>query len=602
MNSKRKMIPGLVNLPVILTLFLVPLLPADWSLVEKGQPKITIAVFVEEPDWLSKRAGEILQETIGNWSGVKVPMVNMTLNSPTLPSGPTIILTTASLGKAAPEAFAAAALLQNAALMGEGGFVCGLAEGFGQPVYLVVGADPRGLFNAAEYVREFLIDGPRERLVLKTESRARSPQMNGRPVYLLTIWGHEAEYTAADWEKVFDSFARDGFDRVYFWLSGHFPSKKYPQTYKVKDGQWDTTEKSRIGTVQDQRRILEAAHQRGLKIYIGGALGGWVGTRFLTNQEPETMKTPVAGAQYEGKYSLCPSHPKSRKALIEYYKEMYDALPDADGLFIESADEWGGCACERCSKVVDSSGSTYFGQAQLSLLRELAATVWKDHPRARFAYTIGYDEHKNDPAYYAFIKQMRDPRFEWMEARNSWEFPSYYGKTFPAPYSSRQVMRWQQYYNKPLNQIVDDAARLAQGGWYGMITAFEPGAGTGSFYKDIPYPTDVIPYVVTAFVLREAAWDTPATTDQMRERMHERFFGPQIPAQLSLDLWDLRELVREAASEKIANDKKKELLARVAEIQTRVAQARPAANPKAGESLELMQKAMDDIRKHLSAN
>jgi hypothetical protein len=56
-------------------------------------------------------------------------------------------------------------------------------------------------------------------------------------VYLLTIWNEESRYSAGDWEKIFDSFIRDGIDTMYFWISGHFPSKKFPQTYKVAEGQ-----------------------------------------------------------------------------------------------------------------------------------------------------------------------------------------------------------------------------------------------------------------------------------------------------------------------------------------------------------------------------
>jgi len=202
-------------------------------------------------------------------------------------------------------------------------------------------------------------------------------------------------------------------DRVYFWLSGHFPSRKFPQTYKVVDGKYDTTEKSRIGSIEDQRRIIRSAHERGLKIYLGGALGAWAGTRFLTNLEADTLKTQhgAIGESSESlaAYSLCPSNARVRRALIDYYREMFDTLPEADGLYTESADEMGECQCAQCNRPVDQFGSRQFGQAQLTLVQQIMKSIWSDHPHVCLAYTIGYAPHKSDPAYYEVIRQMTDP-------------------------------------------------------------------------------------------------------------------------------------------------------------------------------------------------
>ncbi len=43
-----------------------------------------------------------------------------------------------------------------------------------------------------------------------------------------------------------------------------------------------------------------------------------------------------AGCRYDTVLRLL--SPVSRKALIEYYTEIFNALPEAEGLFIESAD------------------------------------------------------------------------------------------------------------------------------------------------------------------------------------------------------------------------------------------------------------------------
>lgn len=186
-------------------------------------------------------------------------------------------------------------------------------------------------------------------------------------------------------------------------------------------------------------------------------------------------------------------------------------------------------------------------------------------------------------------------RIEWMEARDSWAFPESADRALPAVAFSRQVMRWQQYYARPLDQLVADAGRAAESGLFGLITAFEPGFSTGSFHKQIPFPTDVMPYVLTGFVWREATWSPTLTAQAMRERVQQRFFGHEAPHTLSQDLWDLREIVREASG---SRKTKPAVLDKLAVIEDHVQQARPAATPKTAETLDLMTQAIADVRLH----
>lgn len=82
------------------------------------------------------------------------------------------------------------------------------------------------------------------------------------------------------------------------------------------------------------------------------------------------------GGNDVSKWSLCPASERSRTALVADYKEMFDRLPEADGLYIESADEFGECRCERCRKRVDAHGSRMFGQHQLSLMQRMTREIW----------------------------------------------------------------------------------------------------------------------------------------------------------------------------------------------------------------------------------
>jgi hypothetical protein len=542
----------------------------------------------------------------------------MNQNSQRLPQEPALVLTTLDrLRSVAPEIEKSSYGFLSAAFMDEQGFVCVPIQNKGARQVFIVGRTTRGVFNGAVYLRDFLIDGPKSDLYLQPATIVRSPQMGGRAVYLSTIWGNEDEYAVNDWRKVFESFARDGMDRIYFWLSGHFPSRKFPQTYKVDDllagTLYDSTRKSRIGTIEDQRHLIQYAHQMGLKFYLGGGLGGWVGTLFLTNLESATFKRNSVGDSggNQSEESLCPSQPSVRLALIDYYKEMVDALPEADGLYIESADEMGGCQCDLCNKPIDAFGSKQFGQSQISLIQQIMQAIWREHPHVHLAYSVGYNPHRTDPAYYDAIRQMNDSRFEWLETRDSWEFPGPKGVPLPATYFSRQMLAWKYHDRKRLDQMVSDFNRMAKEGWYGAASVFSPGFSSGSFYNEIPLPTDQLPYVLTHFVHREATWEPALGLDPMRKRVQQRFFGAEAQEEeLGNDLWDLREVISEAsAGVWDLNTSKQwdylgckalpsEKLARIAQIEQHLLTARAGASPKTMEGLNLLAHAIDNLRKY----
>ncbi len=158
-------------------------------------------------------------------------------------------------------------------------------------------------------------------------------------------------------------------------------------------------------------------------------------------------------------------------------------------------------------------------------------------------------------------------------------------------------MRLRQYYNALLDDLVRDANRVGSEGWDGLITAFEPGAGTGDFYKDILYPTDIMPYVLTGFVWREMTWEPLLTRQQMLDRVRQRFFGREAAAQLAEDLWLLREIIRDSAGGKLSPANRDKLVS----IEDHAAKARPSAGPKTAEALDLVNRAIVDIRKHTAA-
>jgi hypothetical protein len=557
------------------------------GLVEGGTPTCKLVIIADKSSApLLNHATALINDTVQLWCGLKLPCVVLNETDQQLPGEQAIVFATLdALKKTAPD-LSSAKEFAKAAEIDPQGFVCVPHTSKNVRQLFVISQTARGVYNGAVYLRDFSLDGTKQNLTCELRPIVRAPQLGGRATYTLTIWGNEAEYTPAHWETVFERFALDGVDRVYFWVSGHFPSKKYPQTYRSKTVEggktFDTTENSNIGTVEDLQKIIKSAHKLGLKIYLGGGLGCWCGTMQLTNGAPETFKRGPKEP------SLCPSNSQARQALVEYYQELFAALPEADGLFIESADEVGACSCEACDRPIDALGSKQFGQAQLTLCQEIMDAVWRDHPQARLAYTIGYPEHVKDVAYYQFIQRLsKDPRLEWMEARKSWSFPGPTGEPQSPSFFSSKVMRWKEYHTAPLEDIVTEANRIGKEGMYGMILSFSPGFTSGSFYKDIPFPTDILPYALTGFVYREATWNPHVTVEEMVDLTQKRFFGKEAPQNLAADLWKLREMIR---TRKALNE--------LNAIEAHINVARESAGPKTMQGLALMERAVDDLRRH----
>jgi hypothetical protein len=187
------------------------------------------------------------------------------------------------------------------------------------------------------------------------------------------------------------------------------------------------------------------------------------------------------------------------------------------------------------------------------------------------------------------------------------------------------MIKWEYEEAQPLEWLVTNFNREAREGWYGATLDFEPGFNSGSFYTQIPLPTDQLPYVLTSFVYRELSWEPTLTNDELKERVQQRFFGKDAPAGLASDFWELREIIRrftttgygpgaereEKASYRhdvwgILPSKKwgylgckqppAEVTAPLAAIEEHANQARAGASPKTSEGLNLMTGVIADFR------
>ena len=454
-----------------------------------------------------------------------------------LPDSSAIVLARFADYRAAdPSPETTSTLLLRVQFVGDEGFACIPQTAKGKPRLLVLANTSKGVLNGAYYVRDFLIDGMQDNLNLKLAEVLRAPQMGARGTYALSMYGVTPRYTVEDWKPVMRSFARDGMNRVYFWVSGMFPSKKFPQTFDR-----DSSQRTKIREIAEIRALIEEAHAQGLKFYLGSGTFAWSTAHYLGEGVPDSAAVGAGG--------LNPSNAEVRRRHLEYFMEMVDALPEADGLFLEVRDEHGECQCPACQIKLDEYGSKMYGEALISFFQQLADQVWRKHPKMRFCVNVGYKEHEKDVNYYEQIGRMRDERFEWLDCRWAWQFPGPGGENLPASYFTRKAIHWGPFYSRSLKEMIEMTTKASREGYYGYCPAFEPGFATADFFgQEVPYPTDRLPYALTGFAYRELTWEPAEAAKGLEQRVQQRFFGSEAPEGMGKAVMELRDMVIAAES------------------------------------------------------
>lgn len=416
---------------------------------------------------------------------------------------------------------------------------------------VVTGRTERAVYHGVTHMSDFLLRQDRQDLFIPEIRLKRAPLLKVRArlyglaggAYNLACWGRAPEYTADDWKRVLDAMAADSMNCVYFWLAGLFRSRRLPQTFTCRETKL---------TAQGVQDLIAHAHALGIEFYLGSGLFAWFGVDELAKTHPEAAAKGAGG--------LCPAHPTARQMMMDYLTEMYDAFPDADGLFLEIRDEYGECGCDECRKPLDAFGSRQYGAAEIGFLRELSQTVWRKHPRARFVSCIGYKEHKDDVRFYQALKEMDDPRFAWLVVRDNWNFPAEDGRPRPLAWFSPTMIHWRQHYRASLSELCDWVGRAKKEKLLGCCPAFEPGFNSASprraasFDSDqIPFPLDELPYAVTRLAFRELCWSPDMGVDDLGECLRKKFLGDDSPPGLLEALLYLFDLIREQTTDRALN-------------------------------------------------
>ncbi len=606
-------------------------------LVEKGSPQAVI-VHGPAPDPIERTAIEKLQAAVLRDGG---PQARLPVSSE-IGTGTTACIL---VGTAAGNPHIAAFARQHNLPVGEigpEGFLLRTLTDNGRPYLLIAGGDSRGvLYGVQEAVDQAITCTFGDNVHVRPCDTLTRPALSARGTYCLTCWGGTPRYDRAGWEAAIDSMAEAGMNRVMFWMDGLFRSARHPGAFLNQPGQHYAGTKL---TTDDIHLLIRFAHDRGMEFFFGSGVFGWfTAGEYIAKQFKDAT-------DHTGK-ALCPSKPTARKVTIEYLSEMIEVFPEADGYMLEIRDEMDDCLCETCQKKLDQQGSRQFGQSEMDFLEELTATVWKNHDRTKFIWLMGYANHNDDPKYYERMRQIgRDPRMEWLEVRSSWTLPTPEGPRKPLREFSDRVYHWDAYYRLAPEHMQARVRQTVKEGLHGYLPAYEPGFANCSIYdtaSETPFPVDLIPFCLTQFCYRTFTWNPDISRDALLQRACRKFFSAEIPPQLADDLLFMRRFMAEhhpeltrsigrglgpdgsgllATVEDIwtvdrkGGDKTKEWLleataadirrfqslargtgnmARLKQIQQRVAEYRPKASRRSAASLALMQRAIDDIQAEL---
>jgi hypothetical protein len=472
-----------------------------------------------------------------------------------------------------------------------------LIQSLGPGQLALVSRGDRGVFNGAVYLAEFAMQAGPPGIVLQTKTVRRESPIRNRGTYNLVCWGLAPRYTLQDWKKVIDGMADDGMNLIYFWLSGIFRSKLFPESFIYPETPL---------TTDDIRQLIVYAHSRGIEFYLGTGVFAWFGIDDIAKYRPDLRDI---GIPYMSR-----TLPAARQAMKQYLMELYDAFPDADGMWLEIGDE-GDYACKdpACQKPIDEFGSKVSGQASPSFLKDFSAGLWQKYPKAKLVWGVGYPEaHKWDVKYYDELrKNFRDPRYSFLEVRQNWMLQDSQGILKPLRDFSANAMHWDQYYGLPLRDIGERARRIQEDQLAGYVVAFEPGFNTHSvFGRAIPFPIDAIPYRLTRFAYREFTFDPNLTWNDFRRRLLDHFFGenadPEL-ADLTITLFEFMRTgpitgsFRELAHPVDGHEYGRMLKPRLEAIEARLLKLEPGLGPRArSEGLPLLRRAIQDLRKGYS--
>jgi hypothetical protein len=176
-----------------------------------------------------------------------------------------------------------------------------------------------------------------------------------------------------DYNRTFDMMAKTGFNQIVVW--GLFVSDAWPLDIESAV----TPERGR-----KVERLVEAAHQRGIKVLNGLGLYSW-GFRKIIAANPQLGPT--------SKEAMCASEPGSWEWMRRILDYTFTCFP-LDGSSMQSADR-GRCTCDRCKRWSDAE---YHSRINI-MAADYIRGKWKNQTLGVSGWGMNFE----DPASKPFV-------------------------------------------------------------------------------------------------------------------------------------------------------------------------------------------------------
>ncbi len=306
---------------------------------------------------------------------------------------------------------------------------------------------------------------------------ARTPDIAYRGIYMLPCWAAYDRKFA--WKRVLDFNSELTINRVWFWLAGFRILEQYGGEYDGVD----------LANPWHVSQLVNYARDRGMKFYIGG---GW----FTWHHEKVAEGSIDRG--------------------VQYYLDLLDLLPYAEGMYLEPSGEGKDVAEAEWRPRVDALG-------------KLIGTIHKQRPEFEFALAVG---KFNSPEYRKALHALDDRHTYWWWC---WGDPLADKALEAHPLMLRwhTVVRMSAFHGSTAPPQPGET-RLA-----GIATSYDPGMGFGNPWNgwaamgvDQPREFDPhhLPYFAHQYRFRERSWDVNQTDAEFAERLRRRLFDTDMPA------------------------------------------------------------------------
>lgn len=330
----------------------------------------------------------------------------------------------------------------------------------------------------------------------------KTPQFPYRGVYMLPCW---AAYSSIEnWKRVLNFHSELTINRNFFWLNGFPLIEKYRGT---KYFQYDGSDLADVNNVRDLIKLCRTA---GMKFYIGG---GW-----FTWHHADASGLKVID------YGTEPGTPENLQRGIQYYKDMLALLPGTEGIYLEPPGE---------EYDIDPA----IRKTRTDAFKHLTESIWAKQPDFEFAIAIG---KFNDKSYRKAIHDIDDKRIYWCWG---WGDPV----TDNALAEHPLTLRW--HTSRKMSDIHGSTSppKPEESSLPGFYTSYDPGMGYGNNWngqpnwppshgKDNPLNTRnfdpyTMPYFSHQYWYRERCWNVNITPEQFANRLSNRLFDSDMPAE-----------------------------------------------------------------------